>query len=819
MKLQCSSLALAWLLAAAPCAAQADGFSDMQAAWQTRLTGGPTPVLAGDADADGARQALQRQARQWLDGLQRDPQAAGLWRDLSDWNNPYEIAASGVITSNYRRLAQMAQAWATPGTPLYHDSHLRDAVLYGLDWMNRHHYHAGQRYYGNWWHWQIGAPLQMANALVLMGDAVAPELLARCLAAIDHFVPEAEGHRQPDGALRDGVEHGANLLDKVLLVALRGVLGKSADKVRAARAALSPALPYVTQGDGFYADGSFIQHFNVAYTGNYGVVALEDMARLIGLFAAGPWPVTDPQLTNVYAWARNAYIPLVVDGAMLHTVRGRKISEPDQTDHGKGRGVAAALADLAQSAPAADAAFLRATVKGWMVRDHSFGPGYFGTPGSRALPLYDLRLLKALAADTRTPAAAEPQGVKLFPAMDRAVMRGPGFGIGFSLFSPRISAFEYGNRENARGWWTGIGMVSLYNGDQDQFGGNYWATVDAQRLPGITTDHSASGTPREWFNYANKANWSGGAVLDGRYGVLGMAFDMGGVTGSVLSGNKAWFMFGDKVLALGSAIRNSGATETIVDNRKIGAGAVLLVDGKPAAAVPGRMQPIGGAHWAHLAASPAAAVGAGGADIGYCFPQTATLETLREQRSGKWADIHVGLSTAEVRDSYISLALPHGAAPQDAGYGYLLLPGVTPAATAAYCASPGIRTEDNTADVAAASDADKGLYAAAFWRAGTARRDGRPWLQSDAPLAAVLRVENGQLAISLADPTREAGAVEVQVMAPARAALRLDPAVEVLQLQPVLRLRVQLQGKAGQAVAAAFALVPRAGDAVTIVER
>ena len=49
-------------------------------------------------------------------------------------------------------------------------------------------------------------------------------------------------------------------------------------------------------GDGFYADGSFIQHGAVPYAGNYGAVALDNMARLIALLGAGPWPIRDPNL-------------------------------------------------------------------------------------------------------------------------------------------------------------------------------------------------------------------------------------------------------------------------------------------------------------------------------------------------------------------------------------------------------------------------------------------------------------------------------------------------------------------------------------------
>jgi hyaluronate lyase len=442
-----------------------------------------------------------------------------------------------------------------------------------------------------------------------------------------------------------------------------------------------------------------------------------------------------------------------------------------------------------------------------MQRDRTFGASYFGTPGERALSLYDMRLLQAVERSPDIVAAPETPGVRLYPSMDRAIMRGNGYGLAFSLFSPRISAFEYGNRENASGWWTGVGMLSLYNADQRQFGGNFWATVDAQRLPGTTTDHSAAGKPSEWHHYPNSESWSGGASLRGRYGVLGMAFSMQGVTGSDLAGRKSWFLFGDKVLALGSGITASRATETIVENRKLeGAGqSVLLAGDRAAATTPGKPEMIDGAAWAHLGAELATA------SVGYCFPERPAITVLREERSGRWSDIQEAQSKAEVRDRYLSIALPHGSAPANARYSYLLLPGASAVATKAYCARPSIVAETNTESAAAASDSALHLYAAALWRGGqTAELDGKPLLRSDAPAAVVLHEEEGRLELSISDPTQGARRVTLEVMRPMVAALTLDPAIEVLQTQPTLRLRVNVEGAAGRSLEGAFRLAPGA---------
>jgi hyaluronate lyase len=96
-----------------------------------------------------------------------------------------------------------------------------------------------------------------------------------------------------------------------------------------------------------------------------------------------------------------------------------------------------------------------------------------------------------------------------------ALQRRDGYAYAVSLFSfKRMSAFEYGNGENYKGWWTGMGMTYLYNGDLTQYGGNYWATIDMGRLAGTTTDHSGSGEPVAWKFYGNTKNTVGGAELN-----------------------------------------------------------------------------------------------------------------------------------------------------------------------------------------------------------------------------------------------------------------------------------------------------------------
>lgn len=789
--------ALSAACAAAPVASapavqapSAEAFEALRQRWLQKLVGPASldrqqPLVASRlrSQSDAALQALQQ--------MHREPGAQALWDDIGNFKNPDKLAASALVTSHALRLLTMAQAYGTPGSPAYRDARLAAGIAAGLDWLLREHYSAGRAEWGNWWHWQIGTPLRLLDLLTLAGDAVPAELRQRCLDAIRWYVPDPRTKTRADGTLVH--ETGANLLDKALVAILGGMLGQDGARVAAGRDAIGGTLDYVTADDGFYRDGSFIQHHYFAYAGSYGVVALEDYARLLYLLHGSAWPITDARVAHVYAFARQSFVPLLIDAAMPDAFRGRKLSQPSHTDRGAGRAVIGALASLAEQAPPADAAALRSAIKGWLAQDRQLLASLSGEGGGGSLPLHELSLLQAIAADTGIQPAWEAPGARIYPAMDRAVLRGRGFAAVLSLTSPRTGAFEMGNGENLKGWWTGMGRLALYDADVQQFADGYWPTVDMLRLPGTTTDRSGAGRPRDWKQYANSEAWVGGVAL-GRYAALGMAFSMREVTGSALKGRKAWFLVGDRILALGSGITPAaGAAETIVENRRLSdaAGARLRVDGQD---LPnGRRSE---ARWAHLRDDKA------GSRIGYVFPLGAELVTERRERHGAWRDLHQYASPQDLRNSYQLLSIPHGSPT----YAYLLLPGADEAETRAAAAEPGLRIEANDDQAAAVQLPGAGIYAANLWQAGSAPKDGKPYVTSSAPAALLIERRGERMKLVVAEPTQKEAALELTVEQPVLSVGPLGAGVTVLATAPALRLRVDTAGAAGAPFTAEFIL-------------
>jgi hyaluronate lyase len=787
--------------------ARADEFDVLRLKWQNRAASAPA-LPAGDPDLRAQDNAGNAAAQQYWSTMNLGAARAALWPDL-----PLGTVSANV-TASFTRLNALAAAYGTTGSPLQGNAAVLAAVVDGLDWMVAHAYTAGGTAYDNWWDWQIGAPAALNAAVAAAYAALTPAQVDAYMAAIDHYMPDPTRRANLDGTLSATVETGANRLDKAFVAVMRGILGKSSAKIAAGRDAIGQALGYVASGDGFYADGSFVQHTHEPYVGAYGTVLVTNIARLYYLLNGSSWPVTDPGYLAPYDWAMRAFRLYLYDGAMMDNNRGRSIARQHTPDHVAGRGAIAAMAELAQVLPEPQAGVLKSMLKGQVQRDTTFGASYFtpvatGTAGvMQGVSAFDIALLKGILADDGIAAAPEPEGARYLPATDRAVQRRDGHAYAVSLFSSkRMSAFEYGNGENYRGWWTGMGMTYLYNGDLGQYGGNYWATVDMARLAGTTTDGSGTGEPVAWKFYGNTKNTVGGAELNERFATVAMDFATLNVTGTSLAGKKAWFLFGDRVVAVGAGISSaSGAgVETIVDNRALNAAGdnALTIDGIAKPASPGWSEAVAGTGWAHLAGSAA------GADIAWVFPDRPVLAGLRETRTGSWRTVNKAGSTDSVSASYLSLALDHGIDPAGAAYTYIVLPDRTPQEAAAFAAANPVTVLERSTSAIAVRDGEQGLTGAIFWAdaAKTVSAGGQPWLTSDRRAVVTVQQQGTDLQLAVADPTQvNTGTINLELNRAAQAVVSTDPAITVTQTTPTIRMAVAVNGSAGASYHARFTL-------------
>ena len=106
---------------------------------------------------------------------------------------------------------------------------------------------------------------------------------------------------------------GANLLDKALVVAQAGVLTNDAQKLAHVRDAQKSVYTYVTKDDGFYRDGSFIQHHTLSYTAGYGATLYGGIGVFFYMLDGTPWAIqyADGSEQMVYDTIFNSIEPLI----------------------------------------------------------------------------------------------------------------------------------------------------------------------------------------------------------------------------------------------------------------------------------------------------------------------------------------------------------------------------------------------------------------------------------------------------------------------------------------------------------------------------
>ncbi|MEU3605354.1 polysaccharide lyase 8 family protein [Streptomyces sp. NPDC035033] len=720
---------------------EAQEFAALRATWRELLLGtgfSPTaePFRTLLADLGGAARAhlaamAPADGSLWPDAV---------WKDPEPDTDAESYGFSAMMNESFNRLGTLAQAWAQPGTGLTGDPAVLEAVLTGLDHVYTRVYNERTTRYGNWWNWQIGGPQALMDTCVLVHEHLPADRIAAYCRAVDHFVPDSVFDSYT------GTSTGANRVDLCRSVVLRSLVGENADRLARAVAALDPVFPHVTGGDGFYADGSFIQHRNVPYIGGYGSVLHDGVGRLMALLRGSRWPVDSPDAQLFLDTVDDAIAPFVHNGLIMDNVSSRGISRAGTSDHTRAHALLASIVLVGRGASREENARWRAMVKGWMLRDHHAPP--LRNP---KLSLVRAALLQSLLDDASVAPAPEPVGHRLFHHMDRVTHRRRGWCASVSMASRRIAHYEYGNGEHARGYHTGAGWLSWWGDDfgLDQYSDAYWPTVDPYRLPGITASRKplADGEGGNWGQPVPAAEWVGGTT-DGEFGATGQ--HLIGLS-STMNARKSWFWLDDSVVCLGAGITSADghAVETTVDNRALG------TTGAPALTVDGRIQPteqgwrrtFENAGWAHVEGH-----------AGYLFPQGLDLTVLREERTGAWRDINAGGPTTPLTRRYLTLWTDHGTDPAGGDYAYVLLPGASAATTARRAADRGrLRILANTGSQQGIRAPRLGLTAVNFWAAGTVGP-----LTVDAPASVLVREHrDGTATVVVSDPARRAGSLEV----------------------------------------------------------
>lgn len=750
-------------------AAAGDDYDSLRTRWKEVLDGG-TSYDPSDATIAAKVTMVANVGNGYWASMNKSTNRAFLWSDLA---NP---GTSGHISGTYGRLRAMALAYSTRGSRLQGNASLLVDITGGLDWAYTHWYNETKSKEDNWYDWEIGAPLPLNDTVVMLYEQLTQAQISDYMRAVNHFTPAV-------------TMTGANRVWKAKVVGISGIISKDANKIAAARDGLSGVFAYATTGDGFYTDGSFIQHTRHSYNGGYGTSLLADLADMMYLLYGSTWQTVDTNQANIHSWVYKSFAPFLYKGVMMDMVRGREIARPATSDQIAGQYAMRAIIRLSQFAPPVHSLAYKRMLKYWL-------QGSVFQDFLENSSINSVLLATNIMNDPTIMPADELVGNKVFPQMDRVVHRRPGFGFSISMSSSRIYNYELINGENLKGWYLGDGATYLYNNDEAYYRDDYWATVDKYRLPGTTVGtqprSAASGA-----NYLSTMNWVGGVTL-GEFGVAGMQLR---AFGSTLTAKKSWFMFDNEIVALGSGITSSDgfSVETIVDNRKLNRDGSnsLVVDGLSKSSGLGWAETMSSVRWVALKGNVL------GSDTGYYFPRTASLKGIREARTDTWHSINSMYGTSNpVTRNYATLWLDHGVNPNSAGYQYVILPNQGSAQVNSYASNPDITVLEESVDAHGVRENTLNITAVNFWSDGTRTVD---LITSNRKASVLVRQDAGTLSVAISDPTQaNTGTISLEINAAVSGVVHTDPGVDVIQLSPTIKMLVNVHGAKGQSFTAKF---------------
>lgn len=804
-----SALSAAGLLAVVP----ALPVSAAAAADSARLLANTVGVFAGTADSNARPEtaaklaAVDRTARtnlKSMDDADEGELFAGLVLGTDDAN----------LNTAFKRLYEIALATRTPSpTPsdLYGNTAVQRRVIDGLVWLHERYYgDQSKGYYGNWFNWEIGISQHVSKTLVLLADEVRayrPELIGTYVASMDAYLRNGT---DGDVNLDSRFHTGANLADITTNRILQGALlaqgGESDDGGEARiRKALTDQLtvfvtidPYrLSHGvtDGHYADGSFIQHASVAYTGSYGKGLLTRVVQTLKILDGTGFAHGDELVPTVQGWVRDGFAPLIFEGWMMEIVKGRAVSRPDggYTDVAV---VVEAVVDLSSLAGGADATALQSYVKHIRATSRAaLDPAGFVSPVSI------VRYADIIGDASVPPADLNPAARSVaFNAMDKHVHRRPGYAFALARSSDRISKYEYMSGENLMPWFQGDGAYYLYLSGQDQtqaYGVDYFTTVSPYGLAGVTAPveqrrtvpdlygkpyYDNPGHPLNFTSSSESQNkyvyfprgtnrHSGGAVL-GAYGAAGavQSSDVAYADRELLpadfvvhrnaTATKSWFLLDEEIVVLAAGVGDGAgrAVTTTVDARTAAPDDQVSVTGELRDGRPWSGAGTGDLRWLRYANATQRT------SVGYVFldspksdipkVRVALDKVTRSRRIVRTANP----DTAVTRN-VLGVTVDRAAGARPVSLAYALVPNAGEKGLRSYGGGQPLKVLANTVRLQAVSHEGLGLTAANSFTAGRHEAAG---IRIEGPASVIVRRERrGPTTVAVSDPTMDRRGVSV----------------------------------------------------------
>lgn len=499
--------------------------------------------------------------------------------EISNLN--YEETKDNIIKIKvlYAKLLLLCKGYYIKGTKYYNDESVVKFIEKKIEKFREYFYNLHSVEHTNWWQWEIGIPFTMNDIFMLMKGKIKDEIIVENLKTSRYFQPDPRYSGNNPVAIHPSgkplrLSTGGNRVDTVKISLFRGILLGDEEEVKLALESLPEVWEYneKDRGEGFYRDGSFIQHEAIPYAGGYGEVLLSGIGEILYVISDSKYTSVIKKVDDLYDIILNSFEPFFYNGSFTDMLSGRGIDRANNSDSVIGHRILNDILVVSSIFENDKCKKLENTILREITK---YGvEKYLGEEKS---PFLYKKLIDLLEKYRGQKIEKYSNSINVCNKMVRVMKREEKYAFGIAMHSSTIGNYEAMNGENLKGWYTGDGAYYLYDGVNDYK--DYWRDVDYYYIPGTTEikmDMEGLDAQRNFESSFVEDKVAYG-ISEGENGLVAMEFLN---WNEKLKSRKSWALIDSKIIFIETDIESKEKVYTTIFNKKYSNLPKILVDGQ-----------------------------------------------------------------------------------------------------------------------------------------------------------------------------------------------------------------------------------------------
>ena len=499
--------------------------------------------------------------------------------EISNLN--YEETKDNIVKIKvlYAKLLLLCKGYYIKRTKYYNDEFIVKFIEEKIEKFREYFYNLHSVEHTNWWQWEIGIPFTMNDIFMLMKGKIKDEIIVENLKTSRYFQPDPRYSGNNPVAIHPSgkplrLSTGGNRVDTVKISLFRGILLGDEDEVKLALESLPEVWEYneKDRGEGFYRDGSFIQHEAIPYAGGYGEVLLSGIGEILYVISDSKYTSVIKKVDDLYDIILNSFEPFFYNGSFTDMLSGRGIDRANNSDSVIGHRILNDILVVSSIFENDKCKKLENTVLREITK---YGvEKYLEEEKS---PFLYKKLIDLLEKYRGQEIKKYSNSIKVCNKMARVMKREEKYAFGIAMHSSTIGNYEAMNGENLKGWYTGDGAYYLYDGVNDYK--DYWRDVDYYYIPGATEikmDMEGLDAQRNFESSFVEDKVAYG-ISEGENGLVAMEFLN---WNEKLKSRKSWALIDSKIIFIETDIESKEKVYTTIFNKKYSNLPKILVDGQ-----------------------------------------------------------------------------------------------------------------------------------------------------------------------------------------------------------------------------------------------